>query len=88
MTDRRAIALLLAVAFALAVAVGACAPEEGLVEEEPTTEPADGKRGGTLVFGRLQEPETLDIHRTPWLDELMYSMQATLLNRAEDGLVT
>ncbi len=77
--------LLVIIMVTLLVGIGAfaCGPSEDSPGDPAA--PTDEKAGGTLVFGRLQEPETLDIHKTPWLDELMGSMHATLLYRAEDG---
>ena len=80
--NKRNIALLTALIFILGAFTMACGAEEAVEDPEDAV---DDEYGGTLVFGRLQEPDTLDIHKTPWLDELMGSMQATLLNRAEDG---
>lgn len=41
--------------------------------------------GGTLQVARLQEPGTLDIHKTPWLDYLIAAMQETYLDRDLKG---
>ncbi len=63
--DSRRLSLLIAVVFALSLAVVACAPEEA-VDDDPIDEPVEEEpqRGGRLVIGYAEEPNTLDAHLT------------------------